>query len=196
MPRILIAEDEWLVAFTLQGQLEELDCEVTGIAQDGREALKLHKETSPDAILMDICMPELDGIEATRRIMKENPTCVIILTARSERNLVAKAEKAGAMSYLVKPVSGAQILPAIEMAQRRFEEFLSLTQEVASLQDALTTRKLVERAKGILMERAHLSEKEAFRRLQKIAMDKRESLKTVTQRIIDTAESFDEFLKP
>lgn len=195
MPRILIAEDEWLVAFTLQGQLEELGCEVTGIAQNGKEALSLQKETSPDAILMDICMPEVDGIEATRQIMKENPTCVIILTARSERNLVAKAERAGAMSYLVKPVSGAQILPAIEMAQRRFEEFLSLTKEVASLQDALTTRKLVERAKGILMEKAHLSEKEAFRRLQKIAMDKRESLRTVTQRIIDTAETFDEFLK-
>lgn len=190
--RVLIAEDEWLVAFTLRRQLEERGCEVIGIAATGDEAIELCRSGHPEAVLMDIRMPGTDGLEATRRIMQDCPTCIVMLTAAGEHEQVAMAQEAGAMAYIVKPVSGEQVLPAVELALQRYKEFIALRGEVENLHEAFETRKMVERAKGILMQRAHLSEPEAFRRLQKFAMDRRLSLKAVAQKILDVAEASDD----
>lgn len=191
--RVLIAEDEWLVAFTLRRQLEERGCEVVGIAATGDEALELCRTGQPEVVLMDIRMPGTDGLEATRRIMQQCPTCVVMLTASGQHDQVVMAQEAGAMAYIVKPVSGDQVVPAVEVARQRYKEFMALRSEVADLQAAFETRKLVERAKGILIERAHLSEPEAFRKLQKFAMDHRLSLKAVAERILAVAQESDEF---
>jgi len=193
--RVLIAEDEWLVAFTLREQLEQRGCEVVGIAQTGQEALDQCLATHPDVVLMDIRMPVMDGLAATKRVMQEQPTCVVMLTAAGRPADVAKAEEAGAMAYLVKPVSGDQILPAIEMARRRFREFVALQNEVEELQGALETRKVVEKAKGLLMERAGLGEADAFRRMQKMAMDRRMTMKQVAEKVLAAAEAADEFFR-
>lgn len=195
MLRVLIAEDEWLVAFTLRGQLEQRGYQVIGIAKSGAQAIELCKTERPDVVLMDISMPGIDGLEATRQIMQQSPTCVVMLTAHGQPHHITKAEEAGVMAYLIKPVSGDQIIPSIEMARRRFEEFLALRNEVVGLQEALETRKLVERARGILMERANLSEPAAFRRLQKMAMDRRLSLRAVAEKVITTAETSDEMFQ-
>lgn len=193
--RVLIAEDEWLVAFTLREQLEQRGCEVVGIAKTGQEAVEQCLAAHPDVVLMDIRMPVLDGLEATKRVMQEQPTCVVMLTAGGRPADVAKAEEAGAMAYLVKPVSGDQILPAIEMARRRFREFVALQNEVEELQGALETRKVVEKAKGLLMERAGLGEADAFRRMQKMAMDRRMTMKQVAEKVLAAAEAADEFFR-
>ncbi|NIM05349.1 MAG: response regulator [Armatimonadetes bacterium] len=193
MFRVLIAEDEWLVAYTLREQLEQQKCKVVGIAKTGEQTLELCRSERPDVVLVDITMPSTDGIEATRRIMQECPTCVIVVTAHGQPHHVLRAEEAGAMAYLLKPVSGAQILPAIKLATRRFAEFKSLQEQGADLQRALETRRLVERAKGILMKQADISEADAFRRLQKMAKQRRLSLREVTEEVITSATAADEF---
>jgi AmiR/NasT family two-component response regulator len=192
MVRVLIADDEHMLALALRTQLELRNCQVVGIAGDGKEAVELCGLERPDVVLMDIRMPGTDGVEATRVIMGKHPTCVVMLTGAGQPGEVAASEEAGAMAYLVKPVNADQILPAIEVARRRFSEFLALHKEVVELQEALATRKLVERAKGLLMDRAKLSEAEAFRRLQKLAMDQRLPLKDVAQRVVGTAEAADQ----
>lgn len=193
MPRVLIAEDDSLLAFTLKEQLEGRGCEVVGVVADGAKAVEESRSERPDVVLMDIRMPVMDGVQATRKIMEENPTCVVMLTGFGHPTDVAQAEEAGAMAYLVKPVGGDQILPAVELARKRFKEFLSLRREIQNLQEALETRKLVERAKGIIMQRAALAEADAFRRLQKMAMDRRLSLRQVAEKVLATAEAADEF---
>jgi response regulator NasT len=191
MLRVLIAEDERLLAFALRGQLEARECEVVGIASTGTEAVELCCSSRPDVVIMDIRMPEAGGIEATRRIMQQCPTCVVMLTAFGQSDQVSAAEEAGAMAYLVKPVNADQLIPAVTLARRNFGEFVALRKELTDLQDTLETRKLVERAKGILVDRAGITEAQAFRRLQKLAMDRRVSIKSVAEKIVGTAQDCD-----
>jgi len=195
MLRVLIAEDEQLIIFTLRGQLEERGCEVVGIAKNGKDAIALCRSEQPEVVLMDIHMPEMDGIEATRQIMQEHPTCVVMLTAHGSPSHVEKAEAAGAMAYLVKPVSGEQLLPALEMAQKRFKDFISLRKEMAELQESMEARKLIEKAKGLLMQRAGLNEADAFKRLQKLAMDRRQPIKTIAEKVIGAAAASTDFFR-
>jgi AmiR/NasT family two-component response regulator len=186
--RVLICEDEGLTALRLQKALTGLGYEVAGEAKDGEEAVALAERLKPDAILMDIRMPKLDGIAATERIMHARPTAIVIVTAYSERELVDAALNAGASGYLVKPVSDEQIEPALRVALNRFAELRELQGEVSDLKEALEARKLVERAKGILMRRFELSEEEAHRRLQKMSRDRAQSLKKTAEQVLAAAE--------
>lgn len=186
--RILICEDEGLTALRLKTSLRRLGYEVVGEAQDGLEAVLKARELKPDAILMDVHMPGQTGIAATEQIMLERPTAIVMLTAYSERELVESALRAGASGYLVKPVSDEQIQPALEVALNRYSELTDLREELADLKEALETRKLVERAKGILMQRFQLPETEAYKRLQKLSRDRRQSLKLTSEQLIAAAE--------
>src|SRR3954449_6231484 len=163
--RVLICEDEGLTALRLKKALTSLGYEVAGEAKDGEEAVALAEQLQPDAILMDIRMPKLDGIAATERIMSTRPTAIVMITAYSERELVEAAVHAGASGYLVKPVSDEQIEPALAVALNRFAELRALNGELSDLKEALEARKVVERAKGILMRRLQIPEDEAYKRL-------------------------------
>jgi response regulator NasT len=186
--RVLICEDEGLTALRLQKALASLGYEVAGEAKDGEAAVALAEQLKPDAILMDIRMPKLDGIAATERIMHARPTAIVMVTAYSERELVDAALNAGASGYLVKPVSDEQIEPALRVALNRFAELSELQGEVSDLKEALEARKVVERAKGILMRRFELSEEEAHRRLQKMSRDRAQSLKKTAEQVLAAAE--------
>jgi len=187
-PRILVCEDEGLTALRLAASLKNLGYEVVGEARDGEEAVSRAADLKPDAILMDIRMPRLDGIEATRRIMAARPTAIVMITAFSEKELVEQALAAGASGYLVKPVSDDQIEPALRVALSRFAELRDLRGEVTELKDALEARKVVERAKGILMRRFELPEDQAYQRLQKMSRDRRQSLKETAEQLIAAAD--------
>ncbi len=182
--RILIADDESLRLMSLREQLEKLGHRVVAEASDGRAAAQLARELKPDLAILDIKMPELDGIEAAERMMKDRPLPIILLTAFSERDLAERAAHAQVSAYLMKPVSENDLLPAIALAMSRFAEFESLHREVDDLRDALETRKVVERAKGILMRRLDLSEEEAFRRLQRRSQNENKKLSEIAQAII------------
>jgi AmiR/NasT family two-component response regulator len=186
--RVLICEDEGLTALRLQASVAKLGYEVVGEARDGEEAVTAAARLKPDAILMDIRMPKLDGIAATEQIMQARPTAIVMITAYNERELVNAALRAGASGYLVKPVSDEQIEPALKVALSRFGELNELRGEVADLKGALEARKVVERAKGILMRRLQASEDEAYRHLQKLSRDRRQSLKDTAQQVIAAAE--------
>jgi response regulator NasT len=186
--RVLVCEDEGLTALRLQTSLKKLGYEVVGEARDGEEAVAAAERLQPDAILMDIRMPKLDGIAATERIMAKRPTAIVMITAFSERELVEAALQAGASGYLVKPVSDEQIEPALKVALSRFGELDDLRKEVTDLKEALEARKAVERAKGILMKRFAIAEDEAYRRLQKMSRDRRQALKDTAAQVIDAAE--------
>jgi two-component system, response regulator PdtaR len=186
--RVLICEDEGLTVLRLRTSLTKLGYEVVGEAGDGEEAVAAAARLQPDAILMDVRMPRLDGIAATERIMRERPTPIIMITAYSERDLVEAALQAGASGYLVKPVSDEQIEPALTVALAKFAELRELTGEVADLKEAIEVRKLVERAKGILMRRLQLPEDEAYARLQKLSRDRRQSLKETAEQVLAAAE--------
>ncbi len=164
--RILIADDEAIRLITLRTQLATLGMEVVGEATTGREAVALARETAPDLVILDIKMPEMDGIEAAREISRARAVPIILLTAYSDQVLVERAAAAGVFAYLVKPVGEEDLLPAILTARTRFAEFQELRKEVATLSEALEARKVIERAKGILMDRLRISEAEAFRRMQ------------------------------
>ncbi len=164
--RILIADDEAIRLMTLKRQLAALGMDVVAEATTGREAVALARDTAPDLAILDIKMAELDGIEAARAITRERPIPIILLTAYSDQGLIERAAAAGVFAYLVKPVGEEDLLPAILTARTRFREFHALRGEVASLGDALEARKVIERAKGMLMDRFRLSEAEAFRRMQ------------------------------
>jgi response regulator NasT len=187
-PGVLVCEDEGLTALRLKKALANLGYEVVGEAKNGEDAVVLAEQLRPDAILMDIRMPKLDGIAATERIMRARPTAIVMITAYSERELVDAALSAGASGYLVKPVSDEQIEPALRVALNRFSELCDLQDEVADLKEALEVRKLVERAKGILMRRHQLPEDEAHRRLQKLSRDRQQSLKQTAEQVIAAAE--------
>jgi len=164
--RILIADDEAIRLMSLRQQLVALGMDVVAEATTGREAVALARRAAPDLAILDIKMPELDGIEAARAITRERPIPIILLTAYSEPALIERAAAAGVLAYLVKPVGEEDLLPAILTARSRFAEFQQLRGEVATLGDALEARKVIERAKGMLMDRYRLSEGEAFRRMQ------------------------------
>jgi response regulator NasT len=182
--RILIADDESLRVMSLKGQLETIGHRVVAEASNGKEAVHLAQELKPDLAILDIKMPELDGIEAAKQIMTERPIPIILLTAYSEQELAERAAEANVSAYLMKPVSEHDLLPAIALAVQRFKEFQSLHQEVDNLRDALETRKLVERAKGILMRRLNLTEEEAFRRMQRRSQNENKKLGEIAQAII------------
>ena len=186
--RVLICEDEGLTALRLQASVTKLGYEVAGEARDGEEAVAEAARLKPDAILMDIRMPKLDGIAATERIMEARPTAIVMITAYNERELVDAALRAGASGYLVKPVSDEQIEPALKVALARFAELTDLRDEVTDLKEALEARKLVERAKGIFMRRFQLAEDEAYQRLQKMSRDRRQPLKETAQQVIAAVE--------
>ena len=157
---------------------------VIGEGENGNEAIALAKKLKPDIMIMDVKMPEMDGIEAAKKISSVSPLPIVLFTAKSDQRTIDRAKEAGIMAYLVKPVEEKEINPTIELAISRFQEFQALRQENLNLKETLEVRKIVEKAKGILMELDHISEKEAYRKIQKISMDKRISLKKVAAAII------------
>lgn len=182
--RILLAEDEVISRMDLREMLENLGYSVIGEAGDGVAAVNLARTLKPDLVLMDIKMPELDGISAAQTLTQERVTPVLLLTAYADREFVDRAVDAGVMGYLVKPFAEAQLKPAIEIALERWRELRHIQQELASTQDTLETRKLVERAKGVLMDSQNLKEAEAFRRIQRLSMNSRKSMREVAEAIL------------
>ena len=182
--RVIIADDESLIRMDLREMLLNLDYLVVGEVGDGRSAVNLARELKPDVVIMDIKMPDMDGIDAARILTEERIAPVILLTAYSQKDLVERAKEAGVVGYMVKPFRESDLVPAIEVALARFKEFESLHKEVDDLQLALETRKLVDRAKGILMDSQGLSEAEAFRKIQKMSMNTRKPMKEVAEAII------------
>jgi two-component system, response regulator PdtaR len=182
--RVVIAEDETLIRMDLAEMLGEEGYDVVGQAGDGARAVELTEELRPDLVIVDVKMPVLDGIAAAERIAGQRIAPVVILTAFSQRELVERARDAGAMAYLVKPFSKSDLVPAIEMAVSRFAELDALEHEVADLHDRLETRKAVDRAKGVLQKELGLSEPEAFRWIQKTAMDLRLSMREVADGVV------------
>lgn len=181
----MIAEDEALIRLDLKEMLEEDGYAVVGEAGDGETAVKLAVEHRPDLVILDVKMPVLDGISAAEQIVSQRIAPCLILTAFSQRDLVERARDAGAMAYLVKPFTKSDLVPAIEMAVSRHEELAALEREVGSLSERLETRKLVERAKGRLMDQHGWSEPQAFRWIQKASMDRRLSMRQVAQVVVD-----------
>jgi response regulator NasT len=182
--RVVIAEDEALIRLDLAEMLAEEGYEVVGQAGDGEAAVALAEQQRPDLVVLDVKMPKLDGIAAAQRIAEQRIAPVVILTAFSQRDLVELARDAGAMAYLVKPFTKNDLLPAVEMAVSRFAELQLLEAEVADLTERLETRKAVDRAKGVLQVQLDLSEPDAFRWIQKTAMDLRLSMKQVAEGVI------------
>lgn len=186
--RVLIAEDEALIRLDLAEMLGEEGYEVVGEAGDGQEAVELAEALTPDLVIMDVKMPRRDGIDAAREIAEKRIAPIVILTAFSQRDLVERARDAGAMAYLVKPFSISDLIPAIELAVTRFSEIAALEKEVAGLADRLETRKLVERAKGLLQANQGMSEPEAFTWIQRAAMDRRTTMKRVAEVVLETLD--------
>ena len=186
--RILLAEDEAIERVDLHELLTALGYVVVGEASDGQMAVSLARELKPDITIMDIEMPEMDGIDAARILSAEKLCPVLLLTAYSQRELVERARDAGVMGYLVKPFRESEVTPAIEVALARYDEQQQLDREVTDLRDKFETRKLIDRAKGILMDSKGLSEAEAFRRIQKMSMNTRRTMKEIAQAIVITSE--------
>lgn len=183
--RVVIAEDEPLIRLDLRESLEEEGYDVVAEASDGEEAVELVRRHRPDVAILDIKMPQVDGLAAARHIVGERLAAVVILTAFSQRDLVEQARDAGALAYLVKPYQQSELVPAIELAVARFRELVALSEQSESLADQLETRKVVDRAKGLLMDEHGLGEQQAFRFLQQTAMSSRTSMKTIAEQIIE-----------
>lgn len=183
--RVLVAEDEALIRLDLVEMLREEGYQVVGEAADGEDAVRLATELKPDLVILDVKMPKMDGIEAAAHIVRDRIAPVVILTAFSQRDLVERARDAGAMAYLVKPFAKKDLVPAIELAMSRFSELQALEKEVADLAERLEARKVVERAKGLLMTKQGMTEPEAFRWIQRTAMDRRATMKAVAQAVLD-----------
>jgi two-component system, response regulator PdtaR len=182
--RVLIAEDEALIRLDLKEMLEEEGYVVVGEASDGEQAVSLAFELRPDLVILDVKMPKLDGIAAAERIAAERIAPVVILTAFSQRELVERAREAGAMAYLVKPFGSTDLLPTIEMAVSRHAQIVGLEKEVGGLQEQLEARKVVDRAKGVLMTEHGMTEPDAFRWIQRTAMDRRTTMRSVAEAVI------------
>ncbi|WP_062213641.1 ANTAR domain-containing response regulator [Demequina oxidasica] len=183
--RAIVAEDEALIRMDIVETLREGGYDVVGEAANGEEAVALAKELKPDVIVMDIKMPVMDGITAAEHIAQDRLAPVVLLTAFSQTELVERARDAGAMAYVVKPFTPADLLPAVEIAASRFVEIRALENEIADINERMQTRKLVERAKGLLMETMKLNEPESFRWIQKTSMDRRLTMKEVAEAVID-----------
>lgn len=184
--RVLVAEDEALIRLDLVEMLSEEGYVVVGEAADGEQAVEQAEQLHPDLVIMDVKMPKMDGIDAASIIAERRIAPVVILTAFSQRDLVERARDAGAMAYLVKPFGRKDLMPAMELAVSRFRELVALENEVAGLSDRLETRKTVERAKGLLMAHHGLTEPEAFRWIQRSAMDRRTTMKAVAQAVLES----------
>jgi len=182
--RVVIAEDEAIIRLDLKEILEEEGYEVVGETGRGDEAVELVKEHEPDVAILDIKMPGLDGLSAAREIAGERRAAVLILTAFSQRDLVEQARDAGTLGYLVKPFQRTELVPAIEVALGRFKESLVLHDQVANLEEKLETRKVVDRAKGMLMDTYSLSETDAFAFLQQTAMKERRTMKVIAEQVL------------
>jgi len=182
--RVVIAEDEALIRMDLAEMLAEDGYDVVGQAGDGEKAVALARDLRPDLVVLDVKMPKLDGITAAQRIAEERIAPVVILTAFSQRDLVERARDAGAMAYLVKPFSKQDLMPAVEMAVSRFAELQMLEAEVADLTERLDARKAIDRAKSVLQQQLRLSEPDAFRWIQKTAMDLRLSMRQVAEGVL------------
>ena len=186
--RIVIADDESLIRLDLREMLTHLGYDVIAEAGDGRTAMELALKLRPDLVVMDIKMPDVDGITAAENLTRERVAPVVLLTAYSDQPLVERAKEAGVVGYVVKPFREAELMPVIELSLARFEEFRALETEVGGLKEALESRKVVERAKGVLMEVHGLRESEAFHRIRKTSMDARKSMKEVAEAILLTHE--------
>jgi two-component system, response regulator PdtaR len=186
--RIIIADDESLIRMDLREMLGHLGYEVVAEASDGRSAVELAKKLLPDLVIMDIKMPDMDGIAAASDLARDHIAPVVLLTAYSENSLIGRAKDAGVCGYLVKPFRETELMPVIELALARFNELRDLEREVTDLKEALETRKLVERAKGVLMEVHGLREADAFNRMRKTSMDNRKSMREVAEAILLTHE--------
>jgi two-component system, response regulator PdtaR len=183
--RVLIAEDEALIRLDLAEMLSEEGFEVVGQAVDGEQAVAMATELRPDLVILDVKMPRKDGIDAAGEIVAEQIAPVVILTAFSQRDLIERARDAGAMAYLVKPFSKADLLPAIELAVARYAETAALRVEVADISQRLEARKIIDRAKGLLMTHQKMTEPEAFRWIQRTAMDRRTSMQAVAGAVLE-----------
>ena len=186
--RIVIADNESIIRMDLKELLEEAGHEVIGEAADGLKAVEMTRKLKPDLVIMDIKMPEMDGIAAAKMISNEKLAPVLLLTAYSQKEIVEKAKDSGVLAYLVKPVKESNLFPAMEIALSRFKEYVEIEQELNDLRNSLETRKILDRAKGILMDAYNLSEQEAFRRIQQYSMSKRKSIREVAESIIDAAK--------
>lgn len=182
--RLVIADDESIIRMNLKETLVGLGYLVVGEAGDGVSVINLARELRPDLVLMDIKMPKLDGIQAAKILTEEKIAPVLLLTAYSDRELVERAKEAGVVNYVVKPFREAELLPAIEIAMARYQEFLEMDKQIFDLKETLDTRKLVERAKGVLMDTQGLKEAEAFRKIQQLSMNTRKSMKEIAQAIL------------
>jgi two-component system, response regulator PdtaR len=186
--RVLLADDESIIRLDLRETLRKMGHEVIGEAGDGRRAVELARQLKPDLVILDIKMPEMDGIDAAKVISTEKIAPVVLVTAYSQIDLVHRAQDAGVFGYVVKPFKESDLLPAVGIATARFREYLEISQQAASLQEALDSRKLVERAKGLLMQKHSLTEQEAFRRIQVQSMNTRRSMKEIAEAIIIASE--------
>ncbi|HTO26184.1 MAG TPA: response regulator [Gaiellaceae bacterium] len=184
--RILVAEDETIIRLDLRDLLERAGFEVCAEAKDGEEAVELARSEQPDLAIMDVKMPRLDGIEAARRILDERPIPIVMLTAYGQDELVSRAVEAGVFGYLVKPFREQDLLPAIQTARARYEELAAVREEAESLADALAARKVIERAKGLIMEKEGLSEDGAFARLRKASQVSGRPLKVIAEAVVAT----------
>lgn len=182
--RIILAEDDSVIRMDLREELQRQGYLVVGDVGDGQSAINLARELRPDLIIMDIRMPELDGIEAARVLTSERLAPVVLLTAFSDDELIERAREAGVVNYVTKPWRQSDLKPAIEIALARFQEFREMESQVKTLEDQLATRKVVEKAKGVLMEKYTLTEHEAFRRIQKLSMNNRKSMREVAEAIL------------
>ena len=185
--KILLADDEAILRLDLREMLTDAGHEVIGEAANGEEAVKLARELKPEFVIMDVKMPIMDGLTAAKLIAADNIAPVLLLTAYSQQDIVEKASEAGVIAYLVKPIREEQLFPAMEIAQKRFMEMQKLNMELAQLKDSLETRKLLDRAKGILMAAHGMTEQEAYRKMQQFSMAKRISLKELAESIIAAA---------
>ena len=187
--RILVAEDETIIRLDLVEMLSRAGLEVVAEARDGVEAVELARSERPDLAVLDVKMPRLDGIEAARRILDERPIPIVMLTAYGQDELVSRAVEAGVFGYLVKPFRESDLLPALRTARARHEELAAIREQAESLAEALAARKVIERAKGLLMEREGLSEQEAFARLRKASQVSGRPLQVVAEAVVATFAS-------
>ena len=183
-PKILIAEDEAIIRLDLKEMLEEEGLDVVAEASDGEAAIRLAREKGPDLVIMDIKMPGMDGLAAAERIIEEGLAAVLILTAFSQKDLVQRAADAGAMGYLVKPFQKSDLMPAIDVALARHTELIAVRKEASEKGEQLEARKVIDRAKGQLMDRSGMTEGDAFRHIQKRAMDERRSMRAVAEELL------------